>query len=76
MHYKLILAIILCISNYTNARHYLLYSKPAYEMQKINSYYASKHLCSIDFVNLQLRNTTNTNNTDYPIYMHAELFTD
>lgn len=62
-----------------SAKHFLLYSRPAHEMQTYNSYFASQHLCSTDFA-LKLRNDTRTNETakareSYPIYMH-DIFTD
>lgn len=62
-----------------SAKHFLLYSRPAHEMQTYNSYFASKHLCSTDFA-IKLRNDTHTNETakareSYPIYMH-DIFTD
>ena len=67
-----------------SAKHFLLYSRPAHEMQTYNSYFASQHLCSTDFA-IKLRNDTRTNDTrtnetaqsreSYPVYMH-DIFTD
>ena len=61
------------------ANHYILLSKPANEMHTYNSYFASQHLCSEEFVNpyrkhsdtLKLRDTTN--NTTVPL---LDTFTD
>ena len=47
-------------------KHYILYTRPSHEISFMDSYYYSKHLCSVDFVNSistpSLRNVTNINN--------------
>lgn len=51
------ITILLFFVALVQSKHYLLYSKPANELYKYDSYFSSKHFHSADFA-MPLRNIT------------------